>query len=76
LKKYLNCTVMQDIIVMLILYMKIVKSTGILNARKKEIEIFLHRCRKHAAYFKKNTEIQNTYIFFRKAVKSILQINE
>jgi abortive infection bacteriophage resistance protein len=75
LANYMKCTAMQDIIVMLILYTKIVKSTGITNARKKEIKIFFHRCRKHSSYFKKNIEIQNTYTFFKKAVESILQIN-
>ncbi len=63
LKQYLKNPVVQDFLVVLVLFKKLNKSNNLLEKRIEDVKAFLHRCRKHATYYRTNNTIFSLFKF-------------
>lgn len=63
LKKYLQNPVIQDFLVILMLYKKLDASKDMLKKRLAEITNFFRRCKKHATYYRNNNKLLSVYAF-------------
>ncbi len=63
LKHYLRNPVMQDFLDILMVFKFLDKTQLVLRKRLSEFKDFMHRCRKHASFYKSNNEIVAFYSF-------------
>ncbi|MGL4982171.1 MAG: Abi family protein [Treponemataceae bacterium] len=72
IKRKFKKRLIHDFINVLIIYEKVVSSVSVRKKQKKNLTVFLRRCKKHASYFRCHKEIQSTFIFIKRVVDNFL----